>query len=193
MTSRFNTWIASSAICLLALTWSCSAMWHDARLPVHNLLDLEFMNDKLGTTALDLSGEGHCPGTRPLKVVNAEEDTEKYIVFRNMGHKHYVIPKAFTETIRRYAETKLEESRLKIDDARGETIRVSIEDANVEGQMVPEGTVSLKFEIPSLNYVKVFIGIEGSASGYHTLAYGIHLAIDQFIKDPEFQKYVTCR
>lgn len=193
MTSRFNTWIASSAICLLALTWSCGAMWHDARLPVKDLLDLEFMNDKLGTTALDLSREGQCPGTRPLKLMNVTQDTEQYIVLRSVGHKHYVIPQAFTEVIKGHVEAKLIESQLKIDATAGGVIHLSFEEAQVEGSMVPEATVRLRFEIPKLNYSQVYTGIEGSASGYHALAYGIHLAIDKFIKDPVFQKYVTCR
>lgn len=192
MQNAAKTWLALTLFGLLSLSLSCGAMWHDASRPVQDLLTLELMNYKLGTQVSDLSKGGQCPGTRPLKVVNVEEDTEKQIVFRNAGHKHYVIPKTFTDSIGRYVETKLVESGLKID-AGGETIQVSIEDANVEGQIVPEGTVSLKFEIPALNYAKVFTGVEGSASGYHTVAYAIHLAIDQFIKDPVFQKFAACR
>lgn len=180
-------------LAILMLSWGCGAFWHDAQLPVQDLLNLDFMNEKLGTEKIDLSGAGQCPESRPLKVINAETDTEKYIFMRVVGHKHYLIPKSFTDLIKAHLEAKLVESGLSLDETEGSVIRVSFEAAQVEGSMVPEATTTLRFEIPEIGYDQTFTAVEGSASGFHALAYVNHMVIDQFVKDPTFTAFATCR
>jgi hypothetical protein len=178
---------------MLIILWGCGAFWHDAQLPVQDLLTLDLMNEKLETEKIDLSGEGKCPGTRSFKVVNAEKKTDKLIFMRVVGHKHYVIPKKFTYLIKKHLEAKFVESGLTIDETGGSVIRVSLEAAEVVGSMVPEATAALRFEIPEIDYDQTFTAVEGSASGFHALAYVIHMAIDQFIIDPTFTSFATCQ
>lgn len=186
----------ASGILILGMTFflgGCGAFWHDAQLPVQNLMDPAFLNEKLGIEKSDLSSEGQCPGTRRLKVINAETDTDQYIFMRVVGHKHYLIPQTFTELIKTHLEAKLTESGLTLDSDAGSGIEVSFEDAQVEGSMVPEATITLRFAIPAVGYDQTFTAVEGSASGYHALAYVIHLAIDQFVNTDEFKAFIACR
>jgi hypothetical protein len=178
---------------LLILVWGCGAFWHDAQMPVQNLLTLDFMNDKLGTEAVSMADQGQCPGTRSVRVVNVETDTDKYIFMRVVGHKHYLIPKTFTNLVKRHLEEKLVESGLAVDKIVGSVIQVSFEAAEVKGSMVPEATTTFRFEIPETGYNQTFTAVEGSAGGFNALAYTIHLAIDQFVKDPAFTAFATCR
>jgi hypothetical protein len=177
---------------MLMLVWGCGAFWHDAQLPVQNLLSLDFMNDKLGTEVVSLSNQGQCPGTRPFRVVNVETDTDKHIFLRVVGHKHYLIPKTFCDLVKSHLEVKLVESGLTLDETDGSVIQVSFEAAEVVGSMVPEATATLRFEIPEIGYSQTFTAVEGSANGLNALAYTVHLAIDQFVKDPAFTAFATC-
>jgi len=178
---------------LLVMRWGCGAMNHNAGEPIQQLLNVNYMKYQLETERIDLSAGGNCPGTVPVKVVNAEKDARQHVFFENAGHDHYLLPIEFMGLVKRYMEKVFAESKLTVDAQKGRSILVSFEDAQVEGWVVPEGTVKIKIEIPDINYVHTYTGIEGSGSAYHTVAYGVHLVVDQLIKDPVFQKFVQCQ
>jgi len=181
------------SILWIFLSFGCSAMTHNAGNHMSQILTLELMNTKLETDKIDLSGHGECPGTLPLKVVNVENKTGQHIIYRNVGHKHYVLPTEFMDLVSTHFENKLVESSLTVDPQNGRPILVSMEKAYVDGSIVPEANLTIRIQIPDLDYAQSYSAVEGSASAYHALCYCVHLAIEKFMKDPVFQEFVQCR
>jgi len=99
---------------------------------VDKKLDTEYLNEKLETEKIDLSINGMCPGTLPLKVVNVETRDKRYVIYDVMGSTWYLIPNGFTDHVARYIEEKLIESKLTIDKESGKEIDVSIEEVKAE-------------------------------------------------------------
>lgn len=187
-----NLLICLISALMLSLSVGCAGMRHNAGQHMEKLLTLEFMNSKLETQPIDMSNGGNCPGTVPLKVVSVEKNSQQHVFFRNVLHKHYVVPTEFMDQVATHFENKLVESKLTIDKQNGKAILVSLEEANVEGTIVPEGKLTIKIQIPDLDYARSYSTVEGSANAYYALAYCVHLAIEQFMKDPVFQQFVQC-
>ena len=161
---------------------------------VRDKLDLKNLNSKLETQTIDLSADGKCSGTRPLKVVNAETRTDKLRVNDAMNCKWYVIPKDMTDAVVKHLEKRLIESNLKVGEDYDNKILVSLEEIKaIEGVWSFGSSAKLKIQIPDIPYTQTYAGESGSGLGFHAVAYAIHLSIDNFLKDPVFQDYVKCR
>ena len=160
---------------------------------VRDKLDLKNLNSKLETQTIDLSADGKCPGTRPLKVVNAEKRTDKLCVNDAMNCKWYVIPKDMTDAVVKHLENRLIESNLKVGEDYDNKILVSLEEIKaIEGVWSFGSSSKIKIQIPDIDYARTYTGESGSGLGFHAVAYAIHLSIDNFITDPVFQDYVKC-
>lgn len=174
-------------IVLFSLLFGCAINVTDR---VNNQLDLKNLNEKLETRITDLSVDSRCPGTRSLKVINAETRTEKYCV---NGSKWYIIPKDMTDYVVKYIENRLRESNIKAGEEFNNEILVSLEEIKViEGIWSFGSSSKIKIQIPDINYMQTYVGESGSGLGFHAVAYVIHLSVDKFIKDPVFQNYVKC-
>jgi hypothetical protein len=189
MGNNFLNWIIwPIAGCLLM---GCASVNFNTR--VDKKLDTEYLNEKLGTEKIDLSIDGMCPGTLPLKVVNVETRDERYVIYDVMGVTWYLIPKGFTDHVARYIAEKLIESKLTIDKESGKEIDVSMQEVKAEGNWSLEATSKFEIHIPEINYTRIYSGVEGSGMGDYAVAYSVHLAVMKFLNDPVFQKYVQCR
>ena len=160
---------------------------------VNRRLDAAFLNAELETPPLDIGALGACPGTLPVRVTNAETRKEPYIVYDVGGVRWRIVPDQFIDDVVRYAETLMAESGLTVDRGAGKLVSVSLEEAAVTGNLSLEASVTLRFDIPEIGVSRRYRGIEGSGLGDYAMAYGVHLAVVQFMDDPEFQKYITCR
>jgi hypothetical protein len=189
MGNNFLNWIIwPIAGCLLM---GCASVNFNTR--VDKKLDTEYLNEKLGTEKIDLSIDGMCPGTLPLKVVNVETRDERYVIYDVMGVTWYLIPNGFTDHVARYIAEKLIESKLTIDKESGKEIDVSMQEVKAEGNWSLEATSKFEIHIPEINYTRIYSGVEGSGMGDYAVAYSVHLAVMKFLNDPVFQKYVQCR
>lgn len=183
-------------ICSFVLMGMLSACSYNFTSNVGNRLDPQDLNDAYGTKPIDLSAEGKCPGTLPLKVINKEDRTEEYIIYDSMGRTFYIIPNQFADYVVRYMELKLQESKVTVDDTKGKEIYVSIEEIkeeNAAGGFSLWAWVKLKIAIPEINYSRVYSGEGGSAIGYNSVAYGVHHAVQEFLEDKVVQEYIQCR
>gem|GEM_PF-3763895 len=160
---------------------------------IGRLMHLENLNYEMETRIIDLSSQGQCPGTRSLRVVNAETRTEKYCINDMMGCRMHIIPRDFADYVVKYTEDKLHESNIKTTDQSVERILVSLEEVKAIEHGFTFGSLSkIKIEIPSIDYTQTYIGESGSGLGDHAVAYAIHLSVVALLNDPVFQKYVTC-
>lgn len=169
---------------------------------VDNVLNSENLNAYLKTQKIDLSVNGKCPGTLPLNVINAETRNERHEVLSEFGYRHYIIPNEFTDSIVRYIEEMLLESKLAIDEELGRKIYVSINEVKLEfGKTYYYGIglyhtfeahANLKIDIQEINYSQIYSGKEGGATPGNAAAYAIHYAVIDFLHDPVFQKHIKC-
>ncbi len=172
----------------------CSGCTHNWNGPVRNELTTENMHYRLESKPTDLSTNGSCPGTIPLKIVNAEKNEQQRVILKQFGHTHYIMPKEFVNLAKDHLEARLIESKLQIDSSKGKEILLSFEDLEfIQHFATLEATVKLKVQIPELNYSQIYSGNENSGTGFLAIAYGVHLAMDKLLDDPVFQKYVNCQ
>jgi hypothetical protein len=158
-----------------------------------DLLEPDYLNKKLGTETIDLSIDGNCPGTQPLKFVNVEKNNERHVVYDDFGANSVITSQEFTNQTIKYTEKKVIESNLTIDNQSGKIINVSFGKIKVEGFATFEANASMEFNIPEINYTKHFSAVEGSGLVDYAASYAVHLVVVEFLKDPVFQKYVQCR
>jgi hypothetical protein len=161
---------------------------------IDSLLVPDYLNSKTDIKEIDLSEDGQCPNsTLPVFPINIEERTEKYKIYDVLGVTHYFEPKKLVEQVVEYTKLKLIESNLKVDEQHGKKILISLVDATSTGEWVFENTIRLKIEIPEINYRQVYAGVEGSGHTENATAYAINIAINKFLNDHIFQKYVKCQ
>ena len=155
-------------------------------------LDTELMHSKLETKKSDLSSDSKCSDEKNLKVINGELRTDKYCIDEFMGCRMFIIPKDFTNDIVTYIEKRLTESNLKIGSSSD--IIVSLEELkSQEGVWTFGSSCKIKVNIPEINYTQTYVGESGSPLGDYAAAYAIHLAVENFLKDPVFQNYLKCQ
>ena len=107
------------------------------------------------------------------------------------GCRWYVIPKDFTNDIVKYIENRLRENNIKVGS--GSDIIVSLEEIKSQEGVWTFGSDSkLKINVPEINYTQIYIGESGSPLGDYAAAYAIHLAVENFFKDPVIQGYLKC-
>jgi len=150
------------------------------------------MNSKLETQTIDLSVDGKCPETKSLRVVNGESRSDEYCINNVMGGcRWYVIPKDFSNEIVKYVEKRLRASNIKV--GLGSDIIVSLEELKSQEGVWTFGSIcKIKVQIIEINYTQTYVGESGSPLGDFAAAYAIHLAVDNFFKDPVFQSYLKC-
>ena len=150
------------------------------------------MHSKLETKKSDLSADSKCSDTKSLKVVNGELKTDKYCIDEFMGCRFFIIPKDFTNDIVKYIEERLAESNIKVGS--GSSIIVSIEELkSQEGFWTFGSSCEIKVNIPEIDYTQTYVGESGGPLGDYAAAYAIHLAVENFFKDPVFQNYLKCQ
>jgi len=155
-------------------------------------LDLASLNTRLETKTNDLSVGGECPGIKSLKVINGETRTEKYCIDATMGCRWYVIPKDFTDLIVKYIESKLIASNVNLSKGLDNQIIISLDELKLTEGFSFGSYCKIKIQIPDINYTNTYVAESGSGLGDLAAAHVIHLAIDNFFKDPVFQNYVRC-
>jgi len=160
---------------------------------VSNRLDREVMNNKLETKTIDLSDGSKCSDVKNVRLINGESRTDEYCINYSMGGcRFYVTPKDFAYEIISYLDKMLNASNIKVGS--GSDIIVSIEDLkSQEGVWSFGSSCKIQIQIPEINYTQTYIGESGSGLGDLAAAYAIHLAVDNFFKDPVFQRYVKCQ
>jgi hypothetical protein len=175
-------------LCIVFLS-GCAA---NASQMVSKRLDRENMNSKLGTQTMDLSVDVKCPETKSLRVVNGESRTDEYCINNAMGGcRWYIIPKDFTNEIVKYVEKRLSASNIKVGS--GSDIIVSLEELKSQEGVWSFGSIcKIKIQVLEINYTQTYVGESGSGLGDLAAAYAIHLAVDNFFKDPVFQRYLKC-
>ncbi len=184
--------IACFCLVCIALPIFLTSCATNAKRLVSRRLDPTDLAGRLGTRAMDLSIGAECPGTKSLRVVNGETRTDRYCIDQAMGCRWYIIPKDFTNEIVAYIEKRLTESKIKAGSDN--TIIVSlVELKSQEGVWSFGSSCKIKIQIPEINYAQTYAGESGSGLGDLAAAYAIHLAVDNFLKDPVFQNYVKCR
>lgn len=188
MKNFINYFLICIVLCIAFLS-GCST---NASRMVSNRLDLESMNSKLETQTIDLSVDGKCPETKSLRVVNGESRSNEYCINNVMGGcRWYVIPKDFSNEIVRYVEKRLRASNIKV--GLGSDIIVSLEELKSQEGVWTFGSIcKIKVQIIEINYTQTYVGESGSPLGDFAAAYAIHLAVDNFFKDPVFQSYLKC-
>jgi hypothetical protein len=146
----------------------------------------------LGSQTIDLSVGGECPGTKLLGVTNGETRTDNYCINEVMGGcRWYIIPKDFANDIVKYIENRLTESKIKLGSDN--MIIVSLEELkSQEGVWTFGSRCKIRIQIPEINYSQDFVGESGGALGDLAAAYSIHIAVDNFFKDPVFQNFIKC-
>jgi len=179
-------------ICMVLCIAFLSGCSTNAGRMVSNRLDLEKMNSKLGTQTIDLSVDGKCPETKSLRVVNGELRSDEYCINNVMGGcRWYIIPKDFSNEIVNYVEKRLRASNIKV--GIGSDIIVSLEELKSQEGVWSFGSIcKIKVQIIEINYTQTYVGESGSGLGDFAAAYAIHLAVDNFFKDPVFQNYLKC-
>ena len=90
-------------------------------------------------------------------------------------------------------EDKLRESNVQVDEKTGNEIHVSMEEVHAYGFATFGCDVKLKVTIPEIGYTGVYSGHEGGVGIMNVIGYATNLAIVEFLKDPEVQKYIQCR
>jgi hypothetical protein len=164
----------------------------NANRMVSRRLDSGDLNNRLGTQTIDLSVGGECPGIKSLGVTNGEARTDNYCINEVMGGcRWYIIPRDFTNDIVKYIENRLTESKIKLGSDN--MIIVSLEELkSQEGVWTFGSSCKIRIQIPEINYSQAFVGESGGALGDLAAAYAIHIAVDNFFKDPVFQNFIKC-
>ena len=107
------------------------------------------------------------------------------------GCRLHIIPRDFTNDIVKYIENRLSASNIKVGS--GGDIIVSLEELkSQEGVWTWASICKIKVQILETNYTQTYVGESGSALGDYAAAYAIHLAVENFFKDPIFQSYLKC-
>ncbi len=155
-------------------------------------LDIDTMNSKLGTKTDNLADGGMCPGTKSLIIVNTQDRKDQYCINEVLGGcRWYIIPKEFNEEVVSYIGKRLVASNVTV--GAGSNLAVSLEKLkSQEGVWSFGSNAELKIHLPDINYTKTYVAENGSGLGDLAAAYAIHLAIDDFFKDPVFQNYLRC-
>jgi hypothetical protein len=179
-------------ICMASCVFLVSGCSINASQMVSKRLDIENMNSKLETQTMDLSVDGKCPGTKSLQVVNGESRTDEYCINYVMGGcRWYILPKDFTNEVVTYVQKRLNASNIKVGS--GSDIIVSLEELKSQEGFWSFGSLcKIKIQITDINYTQTYVGESGSGLGDLAAAYAIHLAVDNFFKDPVFQNYLKC-
>jgi hypothetical protein len=159
---------------------------------VNRRLDPEMLNSKLDTQTIDLSIGSKCQETKSVKIANGESRTDEYCIDHlNGGCRWYIIPKDFTNDIVRYIENRLSAGNIKVGS--GSDIIVSLEELkSQEGFWTFGSSCKIKVQIPDINYTQTYVGESGGPLGDYAAAYAIHLAVENFLKDPVLQSYLKC-
>jgi len=151
------------AIVVSSLLFGCSI---NVTQRVSNQLDLKNLNQRLETRISDLSVDSRCPGTKSLKVINAEIRTEKYCVNDAMGCKWYIIPKDMTDYIVEYIENKFKECNITVGEEFDNKILVSLDEMKaIEGVWSFGSSSKIRIQIPDINYTQTYVGESGSGLG----------------------------
>ena len=126
------------------------------------------------------------------RVVNSESRTDEYCIDHSMGScRWYIAPSDFTNAIVKYIEDRLIAGNVKVGS--GGDILVSLEELkSQEGFWTFESICKIKVQILEIDYTQTYVGESGGPLGDYAAAYAIHLAVDNFIKDPVFQNYLKC-
>jgi len=156
-------------------------------------LDPKMLDKKLGTQTIDLSVDSQCSEAKSVRVVNGELSTEQYCINNAMGGcRWYIIPKDLTNDIVKYIGDRLSASKINVGS--GGEIIVSLEELKSQEGVWTFGSVCrIKVQISEINYTQTYIGESGGGLGDYAAAYAIHLAVENFFKDPVFQRYVKCQ
>jgi hypothetical protein len=159
---------------------------------VSRRLEPKMLNDKLGTQTIDLSDDSKCPDVKAVRVVNGESRTDEYCIDHAMGGcRWFIIPKEFTNDIVKYIENRLIAGNIKVGS--GDDIIVTLEELqSQEGTWTFGSTCKIKVQIYETNYTQTYEGESGGPLGDYAAAYAIHLAVEDFLKDPVFQSYLKC-
>lgn len=158
---------------------------------IHNRLDPPTLSTKLGTQTIDLSVDSKCQETKSLRVVNGESRTDEYCINKFIGCRWHIIPKDFTNEIVTYVEKRLSASNIKVGS--GSDIIVSLDELkSQEGAWTFGSICKIKVQISDINYTQTYLAESGGPLGDYAAAYAIHLAVDNFFKDPVFQNYLKC-
>jgi len=148
------------------------------------------------TNVIDLKSQSKCTSSASVKVVNIEARNEGLLVAHIGVHKHYINPKELTNHIVDYMSDALGKCQIKVETSSPKVIEVSLDKAEMKqnGPFAAIGAaIQLKINIPETKYQKIYSTEEWSArSGWATMAYAIHLAIQKAIEDPIVQNYILC-
>jgi hypothetical protein len=183
-------------IVLLAACWLMFGCAKNFTQFIDRELSPDLLNKKLETEIIDLSKNGQCPGTLQLQIVNVEQRTDKYKLRNHPTGAWYVKPKEFIDRVAVYIEAKLVESKIEVVRKQGKQILISMEDIKAEdakGGWSVRAIAKLRIQIPQINYERIYSGEEQSPMGNYAVAYAVGIAVQQFLQDPIFQKYVHCR
>ena len=173
-------------MCFACLILSSCA--HNFNPLITDLLETDSLDQKLHTHKIDLSTNGNCPGTIPLRIINVEKRNDRYKVFDNGSYTGYIIPNIFVDSIVKYIEEKMIASNLVIDNESTEIINVSLENMETDvGVWSIEATSSLEITIPKINFTKVYGAVEGSGLGDYAIAYTT-FSSDKTLGRPCFSK-----
>jgi hypothetical protein len=177
-------------ICLI-LCFVLSGCASNVNKMISKRLDPELMRSKLETKKTDLSADSKCSDTKSFRVVNGELKTGKYCIDEFMGCRMSIIPKDFTNDIVKYIEKRLVESNIRVGS--GSDIIISLEELkSQEGFWTFGSSCKIKVNIPEIDYTQNYVGESGGPLGDYAAAYAIHLAVENFFKDPVFQNYLKC-
>ncbi len=186
-----NNFARFFSICVV-LSIFLSGCATNASQMVSKRLDPEMLNRKLGTQTIDLSIDSKCPETKSVRVVNGESRTDEYCIDHVMGGCWwYVIPRDFTNDIVKYIDNRLSAGNIKIGS--GSDIIVSLEELQSQEGVWTFGSIcKIKVKIFETNYTQTYVGESGGPLGDYAAAYAIHLAVENFFKDPVVQSYLKC-
>ena len=81
----------------------------------------------------------------------------------------------------------------KKNDWRIKAVEISLEQAFASYSSPDPEIVSIKIEIPMLNFTEVYTGEAHSSDFYKVMAYATHNALAAFIQDPLFSKFMKCQ
>lgn len=177
-------------ICLI-LSVVLSGCAANVNTMISKRLDTEMLHSKLQTHKTDLSADSKCQNTKSFTVVNGESNTDKYCIDHFMGCRMYIIPREFTNDIVKYIENRLRESNIKVGS--GSDIIVSLEELKSQEGVWTFGSVcKIKVNVPEISYTQTYVGESGGPLADYAAAYAIHLAVENFFKDPVFQGYLKC-
>ncbi len=181
--------LVTSIVLLTCFLTSCA---HNVTSKLPRVFEREYLNQQTSTQPIDLSSGGECPGTRTMNVVSKDTRTDPYEVYSS-SRSYTITPSEYTRLVARYMEEKLRESNVQVDEESGTEIHVWMEEVYASGAWTFGCDVRLKVTIPEIGYTRVYAGHEGGAIIMNVVGYATNLAVVEFLKDPEVQKYIQCR